>query len=279
MSESPHALLQTSRRNWLKGVLAATQAGMVLRSSAAGEVASNLFPFQLGIQSYSLRAFSIVDALARTRQLGLRYWESYSAHVPIELAKVDECKQLAAEAGVSITGFGVIPFTADHEANRGYFEFAKALGVAYLSADPTPDAFDSLDKLVADYGVGIGIHNHGPGHHWEKIATIHDAIKEHNPKIGCCIDTGHFLRSKEDPVEAARVFAGRIFGVHLKDVKDATIFTVLGKGDLQTADLLAELARQEYGYCLALEYEENPEDPMAEIRDCLGALKAAMPKS
>ena len=40
-------------------------------------------------------------------------------------------------------------------------------------------------------------------------------------KIGCCIDTGHFLRSREDPVDAAEAFAGRTYGVHLKDVKDA----------------------------------------------------------
>ena len=95
------------------------------------------------------------------------------------------------------------------------------MGLGYLSADPAPDSFDSLDKLVEEYGVGVGIHNHGPGHRYAKIDTIAEAIKDHNPKIGCCIDTGHFLRSREDPVRAVEVFGHRIFGVHLKDVKDA----------------------------------------------------------
>src|SRR5262249_17566009 len=46
--------------------------------------------------------------------------------------------------------------------NRRKFEFARALGVRYLSADPSPDSFDSLDMLVAEYNIGIAIHPHGP---------------------------------------------------------------------------------------------------------------------
>ena len=109
-----------------------------------------------------------------------------------------------------------------------------------------------------------------------RSTTIAAAIKDHHPKIGCCIDTGHFLRSKEDPVRAAEVFGKRIYGVHLKDVKDAKTFTVLGEGDLRTADLLKALAALKYRYCLALEYEENPSDPMADIRACLAAVRKAV---
>src|SRR5207253_1744152 len=96
-----------------------------------------------------------------------------------------------------------------------------------------------------------------------------------NPKIGCCVDTGHFLRSREDPVRAVEVFGTRTYGVHLKDVKDAKTFTVLGKGDLRTADLMKALAKIKYGYLLALEYEESPENPVGEIKECLAAAKAA----
>ena len=37
--------------------------------------------------------------------------------------------------------------------------------------------------------------------------------------IGACVDTGHYIRSDEDPVEAIERFGKRTFGVHLKDVK------------------------------------------------------------
>jgi len=235
-------------------------------------------PFKMGIQSYSLRHFKLDEALAKSKELGLHYWESYNAHIPTtnDAQQVAALKREAAEAGIQVIGYGVIKFTRDHDANRKIFEFGKALGLGYLSADPDQDSFESLDKLVAEYGVAIGIHNHGPGHHYEKIDTIAKAIKDHHEKIGCCIDTGHFLRSKEDPVRAVEVFDKRIYGVHLKDVRNATQFTVLGKGDLRTVDLLKALAKRNYSYCLALEYEENPSAPMDDIRACLAEVRRAV---
>jgi sugar phosphate isomerase/epimerase len=235
-------------------------------------------PFKMGIQSYSLRHFGFDDALAHTKMFGLHYWESYPAHISpnADADRRDMYKKHAAAAGVKVVGFGVSAFGKDHDANRKLFEFAKAMGIEYLSADPSRDAFDSLDKLVEEYGIPIGIHNHGPGHQYAMIDAIAKAIKDHHPKIGCCIDTGHFLRSKEDPVRAVEVFDTRIYGVHLKDVKDAKTFTVLGEGDLRTAELLRALAQRKYNYCLALEYEEHPTAPDEDILKSLAAVRKAV---
>jgi sugar phosphate isomerase/epimerase len=243
-----------------------------------GSTQSPSFEFKLGIQSYSLRHYPFAEALEWTQKLGLRYWESYSAHIPTKAEDAAKHQEQAKARGVSVIGYGVVHFSKNHEANRSLFEFGKALGVSYFSADPDLDAFDSLDKLVDEYQIAVGIHNHGPGHKWEKIGTIYDAVKNHHKFIGCCVDTGHFLRSKEDPVEAVERFSGRVYGVHLKDVKNATQFTVLGQGDLRTAELLKSLAAQGYKYCLALEYEENEANPIDDIKSCLKAVEAAMPK-
>ncbi len=268
-----------SRRSWLSG---AGSAVGLLGISDFSRVFGNRPPvrnpgFKVGIQSYSLRHYDAHEALEWTQKLGLKFWESYSKHVPTSREAVAKAKELAGSHDVSIIGYGVVHFTKDERAGRELFEFGKDLGVSYFSADPDVDAFDCLDKLVDEYKIAIGIHNHGPGHKWAKIDTIQKAIKDHHKLIGCCVDTGHFLRSKEDPVDAVEAFSGRVYGVHLKDVKDATKFTILGKGDLRTADLLAALAKQKYGYCLALEYEENEQDPIADIKACLEALNAAMP--
>jgi inosose dehydratase len=275
----PTGLNLLTRREVMAAGLA-TAGALTLGSTGWGAdtPAGPYGPFKMGLQSYSLRNFKLDEALAKTKELGLTNWESYSAHIPTvtEADKVATFKQKAAEYGVNVIGYGVVRFSKDQDANRRLFEFAKLMGLGYLSADPDPDSFDGLDKLVDEFGVAVGIHNHGPGHRYEKIDTIAKAIKDHNPKIGCCIDTGHFLRSREDPVRAAEVFGSRIFGVHLKDVKNATQFTVLGRGDLRTADLFKALARLNYNYCLAIEYEENPESPIDDIRACLlEARKAA----
>jgi inosose dehydratase len=248
-------------------------------------------PFKMGLQSYSLRGYKtatgkadVEKALAVTKELGLHYWESYRDHFALtsDPDTIAKYKERAAADGVTVIGYGVNHFSKNHEANRKFFEFGKLMGLGYLSADPDPDSFDSLDKLVEEYGVAIGIHNHGPGHkpgqpehRWARIDTIAAAIKDHHPKIGCCVDTGHFLRSREDPVRAVEVFGKRVFGVHVKDVKDATKFTILGQGDLRTADLFKALAKIEYDYCLALEYEEHPEDPKADLIACLAAAREA----
>ena len=71
-------------------------------------------------------------------------------------------------------------------------------------------------------------------------------------------------------------FGRRVYGVHLKDVKDAKTFTVLGRGDLRTVDLLKALAHNHYDYCLAIEYEENPANPFDEIKDCLAETRRAI---
>ena len=36
------------------------------------------------------------------------------------------------------------------------------------------------------------------------------------------------------------------------------------------------LAANKYGYCLAIEYEEKPENPMEDIKACLAAAKKAI---
>jgi inosose dehydratase len=268
--------LQLTRRDALAAGVASLGALMLGGRAAFADSDKTYGPFKMGLQSYSLRHYKLNEALAKTKELGVHYWESFSAHTPMDLGKVASLKEAAASAGVEVIGFGVSHFTKDADASRKVFEFGRAMGIGYLSADPDPDAFDSLDKLVEEYGIAIGIHPHGPGSRWDKIDKIWTAVKDHHEKIGLCNDTGHLLRSNEDPVRAVEVFGKRTYGVHLKDVKDAKTFTLLGQGDLKLAELLKALAKLDYKYCLALEYEENENDPIADIRACLAAAAKAI---
>jgi sugar phosphate isomerase/epimerase len=271
----------TRRRVLAAGCAALGAASLGDAVAAAGRAADDkdgaYGPFKMGLQSYSLRGYArdghpdVERALAVTRELGVPYWEAFPAHIPMMKSpqQIAEQKRQLAAAGVTVIGYGVVHLGTDAAANRQIFEFARAMGLKYLSASPDPGSFDGLDKLVEEFGVAVGIHNHGPGDRYAKIEAIEKAIKDHHPRIGCCVDTGHFLRSREDPVHAVEAFGKRVYGVHLKDVKDANTFTILGKGDLRTVDLLKALARNHYEYCLAIEYEENPENPLDDIKACL----------
>lgn len=238
--------------------------------------------FKMGIQSYSLRGFNVDEALKKTTELGLKYWETFPNHVKVGIVPgyIDEQRKKMKDAGINLVAFGVVSFNDNESKAREVFEFAKKMGIQSISANPQKNeaTFKLLDKLVAEYEVNIAIHNHGPKALYDKISDVVDAVKDHHPRIGACVDTGHYLRSAEDPVEALERLKDRVFGVHLKDVKDTKIFKVVGEGDLNILGCLKVLKKINYQYCLALEYEENPMNPIPDLQVCLKHVKAAMEK-
>jgi inosose dehydratase len=282
---------EINRRDLLK--LGTISAGALLAwnlsSVFASKSADSYGGFKMGMQSYSLREFDAKTALQHTRTLGLSYWEAYPRHIPMgTLPKhLKEQKALLKEAGVKLLAYGVLGFDTNETKARQAFDFAKAMGIVSLSANPKKDkgTFDLLDKLVEEYDIAIAIHNHGPGALYDKISDVEQMVKDRHPKIGACVDTGHFLRSDEVPVEAIERLGKRVFGVHMKDVKTIEkdgkrqkLFTILGQGDLNVVGVLKVLKKLDYQNCLALEYEENPKNPLSDIEVCLKVIRDAVVK-
>ena len=275
-----------SRRDALyRGVTACALASTGLSEICTATTSDDPYqPFQMGIQSYSLRGYGLDDALKHTRALGLRFWESYRGHFAVTTVPKDwkQYQETLKRAGVRMVAFGVEPFTENKDENRRRFEFAKAMGIETLSADPTPESLDHLDRLVEEYDVSIAIHNHGPGARYDSIEDTSRVLANHHEKIGACVDTGHYLRSREDPLKALHTFGKRVYGVHLKDVKQLkgkeSQFTILGEGDLDVDGCLRYLYDVKYAYCMALEYEENEENPIADLQQSLAVVRKSLQK-
>ena len=272
-----------SRRRFLGSTAAAAFcAGFPLSGWAQGPKKQE-HEFAIGIQSYSLRGFSVEDAIQHAGALGCAHMEFYSAHFDpaSKPAEIESMKQTMGAAGMKMLGHGVNHFSADHEANRKLFVFAKAAGIKNLSADPDPDAFESLDRLVKEFDIRIAIHNHGPNHRYNKALDVLDAVQPYDQRIGACADLGHYIRSGEDAVQVIRLLGDRLHGIHLKDfaeMKDKTHGVILGEGHLDVEGVFAALAHVKFPKdgCLSLEYEENEKDPIDDIRQCLAiAHKAA----
>ncbi|HUE17768.1 MAG TPA: sugar phosphate isomerase/epimerase [Planctomycetaceae bacterium] len=277
-----------SRRKFL-GVAAGTAATFTARRCARGadERADRFGGFRVGMQSYTLRDFKVDRALTEIKNLGLHDVEFFDAHFSVKSsdADIEAMKSKTQALGITMRGHGVNPFTRDHEANRRWFEFAKKAGIRNISANPSEDAFDSLDKLVEEYQIRIAIHNHGPGASYDKVSDVLNAIKGHHQLIGACADLGHYIRSAEDPVRAIHLLEGRLYGIHLKDFADQKAKTkgvILGKGHLDVVGVFRALRKVNFPAdgCLSVEYEENPQDPLADVRECLvvaseAAMKAA----
>jgi len=275
-----------SRREFLQWAAAA--AGVAAVSPVVG-LSADPDPyggFKMCIQSYSLRGFDGKTAMQHTQKLGLKYWESFRNHIPMDTApeKVAAAKALLKEHGITLLAFGVEGFNDNEGAARKAFDFAKAMGVMSISADPQKNkaTFDLLDKLVAEYDIAIAIHNHGPKASYDKVTDVLTWVKDRHPKIGACVDTGHYVRSDEDPVEVIEKLGKRVFGVHLKDFKGPAGQdkrpTILGEGNLRLVETLKALKKLDYKYSLSLEYEESPKDPIADIELCLKAVRDAIKK-
>jgi inosose dehydratase len=273
-----------TRRSFLTAAGTAAATGVAALSPlgrlAAAASANNL---NLGVQLYSLRGYKVDEALRHARDLGFKFVEFYPGMYPLnaDATAIDAMKKQLADLGLTISAHGVNRFTKDAVANRKMFEFAKAAGIRTFGADPDPDSFASLDELVKEFDIRVAIHNHGPTHRYNKAIDVLQAVEKYDSRIGACADLGHFLRSGERPVEVIRLLKGRLYGIHLKDfaeMQDKTKGVILGKGHIDVPAVMAALIAVDFPAdgALSIEYEENPQNPLADIKACEQAARQAI---
>ncbi len=267
--------------------LATTSAALVALSqhSTAQATIQNKPRLQLGIQLYSLRGFDLDAALKHAAGVGFTQVEFYSGMLPVDAKpeQIQQVKDKVASHGLTISAHGVNRVGPDKKANAALFEFAKLLGIKNITIDPDPDSFEQLDELVKEHDLRVAIHNHGPRHRYNKVVDVLRAIEKYDPRIGACADLGHYIRSGENATEVIRLLKGRLYGIHLKDfaeMTDKAQGVILGKGHLDVGGVMDTLIAVDFPAdgALSLEYEENPQDPMAEIKDCYEVAMAAIDK-
>jgi len=276
---------KVSRRNFVR--IGAAFAGLTALHAPFVFAADNTKKYggyRMGLQSYSYRKFPVEKAVHKMQHdLKINYVEMYSAHFPLDSSdqKIEEIKSLLASHSIVCNAHGVNSFSADHDANRKLFEFAQKAGVRNISANPSYDAFDSLDKLCAEFpNIFIAIHNHGPGAKYDKIADVVKHTKGRHPHIGACIDTGHYIRSAEDPVKAVYELKDRVFGLHVKDFaeqKGDAKETIIGQGHLDVKALFSAMKKTNFPAdgVVSIEYEESAENPTEDIQKCLAVVEAS----
>jgi len=280
-----------SRRHFLRTGSAAAFGLLAAKFLRADDPKSDFGEFTVGAQSYTFRNFNLEQCLKRTQELGLKYIEFCNIHVKTNSTpeQIKAVKKMCEEYSIAPIAFGVEHFSKNHDANKKLFEFGKEMGIRTLSADPDPDSFDSLDKLCEEYKISIAIHPHGPQgkdklHRWYCADVILPAVKDHNPLIGTCLDTGHLIRSAQlgkmlDPAEEVRKMGARNFGMHLKDhdnVKKTDV--VYGKGVLNVPEVLKALKEVKFKGYISIEYEANPNDPSPDVKECVAILKDSIKK-
>jgi sugar phosphate isomerase/epimerase len=267
-----------SRRNVIRsGALAAAAFGSKVFAPARGRAkeppsGGEGSPIGLGLASYTFRNFSRAQMIGFMKQLNVLALNAKDVkdHLPVD--PQEEAAALAdyAAGGVRVHAAGTIYFPKDKDEDadiRAKFEYCKRAGVAVIVAgDPPPGTLPRIEKFVKEYDIRIAIHNHGPEDTlWHSPLDVLKAVKDMDPRIGCCIDAGHTARAGTDVVEAIHKAGPRLFNVHMKDLtnfqsKESQV--AVGDGIMPVRRMFEALVANRYKGFVDLEYEIHPDDPM-----------------
>lgn len=88
------------------------------------------------------------------------------------------------------------------------------------------DVIMDIARACAARGLRTAFHHHA-GTYVETPGEIERLLSLTDPEhVGLCLDTGHYLYGGGDPVDAVRRFGGRIWHLHLKDVRASVLDAV-----------------------------------------------------
>jgi len=236
-----------------------------------------------GVHSYCFRNFSNEEFARDALQLGVNHVSISNVHGRFqEPESFDEIIAVYRDAGLAISNIGVVQLTGDETTDRNAFEFARRAGTKNLAVNFKPETFDKASKLAQElseeYDVRCGIHNHG-GYHWlgnsEILAHI---FKNSGPRLGLFLDTAWALAALQNPVEMARKFGDRLYGIHLKDFvfdrngKPSDV--IVGTGGLDLPAFVRAVEEAGFDASYTLEYEAEPENPLPALLKCAQSIRA-----
>jgi len=189
-------------------------------------------------------------------------------HLPMDAQQEAAALADYAAAGIKLHAAGAIYFAKDEDADiRSKFEYCKQAGIGVIVAgDPTPETLPRIEKFVKEYDIRIAVHNHGPEDKlWPSPLDVLKAVKDMDPRIGCCIDVGHAVRAGTDVVRAIHEVGPRLFNMHMKDLtnfqsKESQV--AVGDGIMPVRKMFEALIATKYQGFVDLEYEIRPDDPM-----------------
>lgn len=257
-----------SRRSFLGAAAALPAAAAAADSSAADAPPHRWADVKLAVATYSLRKFSRAAAIGVMKDLGVRYANVKSFHMPYYLSE-QELKAARAEferAGIKIVAGGNISLKSDDPAElEPYFQYAVAAGMPIMVCAPTHSNLGQIEKLAIQYDRKMAIHNHGPeDRYFPAPSDIIERVKDMDPRMGLCVDVGHTVRTGADILEEIDGSWDRIHDFHVKDLTDfgdKRSQVAVGEGRMPVADIFQLLKQRGYQGVVGLEYEVYADTP------------------
>ena len=277
--------------------LAALLFNLSVRGAAPIPAEYRIGGFAIGCQAYSFNRFTAFEAIEKTAAAGGKVIEFYPGQ---KLSKdkpqlvvdhnasdevLDLLKSKLAKHHILAVNYGVVGLPNNETESRKVFEFAKKMGMVAVTSEPSEDAMDLIEKLVKEYDIKVGIHNHpkqanNPNYKvWDPNYVL-SLVKDRDARIGSAADTGHWVRSGIKPIDALQILKGRIVSSHLKDLNEMGPLAngdphdvPYGTGVANVPGILRELRRQGFDGNISLEYEYNWDNSVPEIAQCIGFVR------
>jgi Xylose isomerase-like TIM barrel len=239
---------------------------------------------RLGLASYTFRDFTRAQLIAYMHQLQISALNAKDVKDHLPTDPTAEAAALAdySEAKIPLHAVGAIYFQKDDDADmRAKFDYAKRAGVSVIVAgDPTPQTLPRVEKFVREYDIRIAIHNHGPEDKlWPSPLDVLKAVKDMDPRIGCCMDVGHAARAGTNVVEAVHQVGPRLFNIHIKDLtnfQEKGSQVAVGQGKMPVREIFEALLQTNYQGYVDLEYEVHEDDPMPGVIESFAYMRGVL---
>jgi sugar phosphate isomerase/epimerase len=248
--------------------------------------------FFIGCQAYTFNRFTVFEAIEKTAAAGGKVIEFFPGQ---KLSKeeptvswdhnasdetIQKVKEQLAKYHLQPVNYGVVGVPKDEEQARKLFKFAKTVGLRAITTESV-DAIDTIEKMVKEFDIMVGFHDHprrpdnADYKMWDPNYIL-SVVKDRDPRIGSCADTGHWVRSNLKPVECLRILKGRIISSHLKDLNEFGLSAhdvPYGEGVAYVPAILQELKDQGFTGNISIEYEYHWENSSPEVGQCIGFVR------
>jgi sugar phosphate isomerase/epimerase len=268
-----------SRRDFVQSgaivAAACATSGVTPASAQSSRSQAKPSPLRLGLASYTFRNFHREQLIGFMKQLNVNALnaKNINDHLPNDPQEEAQAVADYAKAGIILHAAGDIDILDDDDAAiRSKFEYCKRANIPMMVArDPMPETLPRIERILKEYDIRVAINDHGKADKiWPSTLDALKAIKHMDPRIGCCVDVGHFVRSNIDVVQAIHEMGPRLFDVHIKDLpkppieKDQPVpaQVAVGDGIMPVREIFQALIAIQYGGYIDLEYEVFPDDPM-----------------
>ena len=179
------------------------------------------FGWNVGVPATVFKPLTLSEALAKSDVLAFANTAGSPAvrvsyEIPKNLTFTLQSGELRAivyrlrELNQQMRVYRMDAIPADASSQRKLFEFAKALNVETVEANPGQASLADLDKLANEFGVNLAIDGKDP-----KAAMA--ALNGRSKRLGISVDTRAWMQENIKPVDGLQIVKDRLMVVNLQD--------------------------------------------------------------